>query len=162
MLASVYFLKILDQFWCNLSFVFLVCSDGALQLVNGNSMFEGRVEMCYNNTWGSVCDDLWTNANARVVCRQLGFSTTGECNVRIFLLLYIIGAYFRGNAYFGQGQGPIVLDNVICSGTEGSLYIQCTHALPGLHNCVHSEDVGVVCPSSCKITKIMCLLFFYC
>uniref|UniRef100_A0A1X7USZ0 SRCR domain-containing protein n=1 Tax=Amphimedon queenslandica TaxID=400682 RepID=A0A1X7USZ0_AMPQE len=114
------------------------CGLGALQLVNGSSMFEGRVEICYNNTWGTICDDNWSNANAQVVCRQLGFST--------------IGAYYHSNAYYGQGNGSIILDDVRCDGTEASLILQCSHSNLLSHNCGHHEDVGVVCPSTHNCT----------
>ncbi len=57
---------------------------------------------------------------------------------------FILGANPRSQAFFGQGSGPILLDNVACSGTETRL-IDCPANPIGIHNCVHSEDAGVVC-----------------
>lgn len=59
------------------------CTPGAVRLVNGPSDLEGTVEVCFNNNghWGSLCDDGWDNSDASVVCKQLGFSTTGYCNI---------------------------------------------------------------------------------
>ena len=48
-------------------------------------------------------------------------------------------------ATFGQGTGLILLDNLVCDGTESSLF-NCSHNGVGLHNCDHSEDAGAVCP----------------
>ena len=54
-----------------------VCNNGEVRLVNGASEMEGRVEICFDETWGTVCDTLWSTNDATVVCRQLGFSRTG-------------------------------------------------------------------------------------
>ena len=53
------------------------CTQGAIRLQGGTTT-QGRVEICNNNAWGTVCDDSWSTTNAEVACRQLGFSATGK------------------------------------------------------------------------------------
>jgi len=52
------------------------CTNGAVRLVTGP--YSGRVEVCYNNQWGTVCDNGFTSNDAKVVCRQLGHPVIGE------------------------------------------------------------------------------------
>ena len=100
-------------------------------MVGGNNRTEGRVEVSYNNTWGTVCDDYWNLADAQVVCRQLGFDGAIDA---------------LSNAQFGAGSDdqPIYLDDVVCFGNELTLS-QCLFPSIGQHNCRHYEDAGVRC-----------------
>lgn len=53
------------------------CGDGEVRLVGGSNSTFGRLEVCINNAWGSVCNTRFGSNEALVVCRQLGFSTDG-------------------------------------------------------------------------------------
>ncbi|KAM6364604.1 scavenger receptor cysteine-rich domain-containing protein DMBT1-like [Pluvialis apricaria] len=126
----------------------VVCSDSSshpmaiqagpaeLRLVNGPNRCSGRVEVMHDHQWGTVCDDDWSFPDASVVCRQLGCGTA-------------VSAY--GAAHFGQGLGPIWLDNVQCSGTEGALS-ECLARPWGVNNCDHGEDASVVCTGTATNT----------
>ncbi|NXF81024.1 NETR protein, partial [Sclerurus mexicanus] len=90
---------------------------------------EGRVEVYHDGKWGTICDDQWDDRDAEVVCRQLGLSGNPKA---------------LSWAHYGQGSGPILLDEVQCSGNELSLD-QCKKSDWGQQNCDHIEDAGVSC-----------------
>ena len=103
--------------------------DYVLRLANGNRKSEGRVEIFYNDIWGTVCDDYWDLRDAIVVCRQLGYSSALTA---------------KGKASFGTGIGKIWLDEVQCLGSESSIDM-CPRNEWGVHDCDHDEDASVVC-----------------
>lgn len=87
------------------------------------------MEVLYNGTWGTVCDDDWDLVDANVFCRELGFKRAERAAHR---------------AAYGKGKGQIWLTDLRCSGDERSL-TECDHGRWGENNCDHGEDAGVVC-----------------
>ena len=68
------------------------CTDGEVRLVGGANAQEGRVEVCIDGQWGSVCNDQWNDYAAKSVCRQLGYPIAGQYKLHtvIFRLLAML------------------------------------------------------------------------
>ena len=144
--------------------MFVGCTDNSVRLVGGSNELQGRVEICSNDTWGTVCDDGWGRVDASVVCRQLGFSAAGRdirgsIKAQYHEVRFLIGSISRT---VGQGTGPIYLTNVRCSGSESGI-ADCP-TVPG-RMCTHHEDAGVTClqrtglsacPSVCCLSLSVC------
>lgn len=96
--------------------------------IKTTNAFFGRLEVKYGDDWGTVCDDSFTHIAATVACRMLGFFN---------------GIGFH-SAQRGYGSGDILLDDVICQGSETSIF-DCQHQGIRQHNCGHHEDVSVKC-----------------
>lgn len=103
-------------------------AEGTVRLADGSTPSQGRVEVFHLGLWGTVCSDGWEVLDARVVCRQLGYTTAVQATV------------------VGGGSGQIWYDDVTCKGYETSI-VECESNGLAAHNCFHFLDAGVECAS---------------
>eukprot|EP00111_Clytia_hemisphaerica_P018020 TCONS_00053338-protein len=120
-------------------YIFFICfstSDArhvntTLRLSGSENPFEGNVEILYKGQWKYICDDYWDIRDAKVVCRQLGYTKA------------IIAT--RMSTYKRNHNSSYWLDNVQCWGSEPDIDA-CRHRSYGSHNCKHGTELaGVVC-----------------
>lgn len=119
----------LNQFFICLLVFFIGEANLGLRLVDGNSSCSGRVEVKFQERWGTICDDGWNSNTAAVVCRQLGCPSS-----------FISSGVVDSPAVLG----PIWLDDIICQGNELAIW-NCRHRGWGNHDCSHYEDVTLTC-----------------
>ncbi|KAI5617930.1 deleted in malignant brain tumors 1 protein-like isoform X2, partial [Silurus asotus] len=98
-----------------------------LRLRNGAKDCSGRLELYYNDTWGTICSDQWDIKDAQVVCRQLG-----------------CGQAVSADRSTGKGDKMIWMNRVNCRGNEIHLW-DCLYSLKNHTDCFHKQDAGVTC-----------------
>ncbi|GIL73199.1 hypothetical protein Vretimale_4641 [Volvox reticuliferus] len=114
-----------DPYWA--AAVMCGVEDGALRLANGTEV-AGRLEVLHNGGWGTVCSDNFTDVEASVACRQLGFT----------------GGWVAPAASYSPGRGNVWMDSVKCRGKEARL-TDCSFDGWAWTDCTHEDDVAVQC-----------------
>jgi hypothetical protein len=99
--------------------------EGDIRLVGGPHNWEGRVEIFWSGTWGTISETDWGMPEAQVVCKQLQLPSEGSVS-----------------SPYGQGSGLIRITSVTCSGSEDNV-TQCSLSMGFSSN--HQNDVGVKC-----------------
>lgn len=101
---------------------------GTIRLVGDGSPGTGRFEIFNDGSWSAVCDPSFSDTDASVVCRELGYSFGAPLDASLFQ----------------KGSGPIWAFDAECEGTE-SLFSECPKLIWGEHSCTHDDDVGIEC-----------------
>ena len=139
---------------CNISNYVIVpdttdnCTYGEIRLINGQSQYEGLVEICNNGRWEFICTSYWDSSDAKVACRQLGYTDIGKyikdmCNTRnntSYITMYHLGATAVDS--FGKGVGPVELYYFYCYGQEKNLF-SCSRY--NLYSCNYNYHAGIKC-----------------
>ena len=112
------------------------CTAGDVRLSGSTSEYAGRVEICIESTWTSLCDQSWDLRDAQVACRELGYSPYGAMPTN--------GCYTEGQLSFG-------ITSLNCTGSEDCL-LNCSHSNPVLYNCGSHNDAGLICQGN----EILC------
>lgn len=94
----------------------------------GGSRCSGRLEIPRGNTWMSVCDAVFDDQDAEVVCREL------NCGVPVQLL---------GADTFGKGEGQVWTQEIQCRGDEYQFDLCPTSS--SLISCSKDNTVALVC-----------------
>ena len=133
------------------------CRSNNVRLVDGlmnatTQTLDGRLEICINNAWGTICNNSFRLLDAEVACNQsIGFDRIGWCT-----LIYFGGFYedifniVSGSKVISPrsylSSGPIFLDQLACTGSDSNL-LECSRRgqIIGLTSCDHTQDVWVEC-----------------
>ena len=145
--------KLLLDLYAKLDYYYLDCMDGGVRLVDDDnySATEGRVEFCVGGLWGTVCNYLWSEADAAVVCRQLGLEVPGNNNNIIDSDGAIVLCFLKEPRSLPTGSvppvqdplTPIVLDGLRC-GRFHTRLDDCPRELT-VEYCRHEDDAGAFC-----------------
>ena len=100
-----------------------------VRLVGGSHLREGIVQVYFNDTWGSVCDQMWDKKDADVACRMLGYTGSSEG---------------KNGAVYGKGSDTLWLSNLQCAGNENSLF-SCVHDGLRNHTCAGGKEATASC-----------------
>ena len=143
------------------------CLHGTVRLVGGVTPYAGRLEICNNGQWATVCSDNFESVSALVVCKQLLGENASEFIDQIKAMtfyetemvshtlyrsfsnisIHILGAVWNRTQYFGHGSSNSILQDLTCTVSETSIS-QCTYTEVrdfSAAGCYHHEDVQVLC-----------------
>ena len=149
-----------------------LCSDGHVRVVNEieedlkDGRLRGRVEVCLNGRYGTICDTEFDGQDASVVCRQLGLSPYGNSvstsftkylfdsqnnQMLIFkrierysILTCFSGAIALVNGLYVETDAPLFIRDVSCNGSESAL-LDCPYNALTQTSCGPFSDAGIVC-----------------
>jgi deleted-in-malignant-brain-tumors protein 1 len=127
------------------------CAPGTVRLVSESGSYfrqYGRVELCINETWTTICDEHWDDIDASVVCHQLGYSRYGMLLRAVHVATYCafnlhVGA-IASRDIFTERVWPLGVTNISCTGDEDNL-LQCDYDTQSSILCQEHEDASVIC-----------------
>ncbi len=126
------------------------CYDGDVRLSEGNVM--GKVEVCINSVWYTICDHYWTVNEANVVCKQLGYSQGRYISYSslvfiymiMFFTLYICAAtVLHTSISSNYSVTPIGIYRMQCTGYEDTIW-NCEYSLENNNNCLNENGAAAM------------------